>query len=94
MAILKEGAHPAWIVYILECAGGTLYTGITNNLSRRINAHENGKGAKYTKGRGPFQLIHTETYTSRSDALKREAQIKSLGRQAKLQLKQADTPAE
>ncbi len=46
-----------WIVYILECADQTLYTGITNDLDHRIHAHENGRGAKYTRGRAPFKLI-------------------------------------
>ncbi|MEJ2231145.1 MAG: GIY-YIG nuclease family protein [Nitrospirales bacterium] len=65
-----------WIVYILECADRTLYTGITKNLEERLRAHESGKGAKYTKGRGPFSLVHTEAYPTMSQALQREAQIK------------------
>ncbi len=75
-----------WIVYILECADQTLYTGITNDLDHRINEHENGRGAKYTRGRAPFALLYTETHSSRSLALKREAEIKSLDRATKLQL--------
>ena len=75
-----------WVVYILECADGTLYTGITNDLERRIDAHKSGKGAKYTRGRAPFTLLHAETRASRSLALKRESEIKSLDRAAKLQL--------
>ena len=51
-----------WTVYILRCADGTLYTGITNDLSRRIAEHESGQGAKYTKGRGPFQLVFEEVF--------------------------------
>ncbi len=75
-----------WIVYILECADRTLYTGITNDLAHRIKEHENGTGAKYTRGRAPFTLLYTETHPSRSQALKREARIKSFDRAAKLRL--------
>ncbi len=75
-----------WIVYILECADQTLYTGITNDLDHRINEHENGRGAKYTRGRAPFTLLYTEDHPSRSQALRREAQIKSVDRATKLQL--------
>ena len=78
-----------WIVYILECADQTLYTGITNDLDHRINEHENGRGAKYTRGRAPFKLVYTETHSSRSQASKREADIKSLDRTAKLKLASA-----
>ncbi len=75
-----------WVVYILECADRTLYTGITNDLDHRINEHENGTGAKYTRGRAPFTLLYAETHASRSQALKREAEIKSFDRATKLQL--------
>jgi putative endonuclease len=75
-----------WIVYILECADQTLYTGITNNIDHRIQEHESGRGAKYTRGRAPFKLLFTEIHATRSQALKREAEIKSLDRAAKLQL--------
>ncbi|MCB1563766.1 MAG: GIY-YIG nuclease family protein [Alphaproteobacteria bacterium] len=75
-----------WVVYILECTDGTLYTGITNDLENRIKAHETGRGAKYTKGRGPFRLAYTEECASRSEASRREIQIKKLDRRAKLQI--------
>jgi putative endonuclease len=55
-----------WTVYILGCADQTLYTGITNNLNHRINEHENGRGAKYTRGRAPFTLLYMEIHSSRS----------------------------
>jgi len=71
---------------MLECADQTLYTGITNNIDHRIQEHESGRGAKYTRGRAPFKLLFTESHASRSQALKREAEIKSLDRAAKLQL--------
>ena len=66
-----------WIVYILKCSDGSLYTGITNNIANRVRAHQNGKGAKYTRGRGPFKIIHQEQYTTRSAASKRELEIKT-----------------
>ena len=76
----------AWVVYILECKDKTLYTGITNNLERRIRQHESGQGAKYTKGRGPFCVIHTEEFVEKGLALSREHQIKQLNRDQKLAL--------
>lgn len=75
-----------WFVYILECADKTLYTGITNNLDKRIKAHMDGKGAKYTRGRGPLILRYTENHPTKGFALQREAVIKSLGRTQKLKL--------
>ena len=76
----------SWIVYILECADGSLYTGITNNLETRLKAHESGKGAKYTKGRGPFTLRYQEDCKTRSAASKREMSIKKLSRAQKIRL--------
>ena len=76
----------AWTVYILECKDKTLYTGITNNLERRIQQHESGQGAKYTKGRGPFRIIHTEEFSEKGLALIREHQIKQLNKGQKLAL--------
>ena len=75
-----------WIVYILKCADQTLYTGITNNLDHRINEHKNGTGTKYTRGRAPFRLIYSEIYSSRSQASKREVEIKSFDRARKPRL--------
>lgn len=75
-----------WTVYILECADGSLYTGITTDLQRRITEHETGKGARYTAGRGPFRLVYQELHTNRSDATKRETAIKTLTRAGKLAL--------
>lgn len=79
-------ASAGWVVYILECADRTLYTGITNDIGHRIGEHERGAGAKYTRGRAPFRLLYTESHPTRSEALKREAEIKSFGRAAKLRL--------
>ena len=75
-----------WTVYILKCADGTLYTGITNDLERRMAEHEAGQGAKYTKGRGPFQLVYQESCEDRGLASKREHKIKALNRKAKFAL--------
>lgn len=75
-----------WTVYILRCGDGTLYTGVTNDMSRRLAAHENGTGAKYTRGRGPLALIYSEQHRTRSRAQKREAAIKALSREQKIAL--------
>ncbi|MGA6826919.1 GIY-YIG nuclease family protein [Nitrospira sp. NS4] len=75
-----------WVVYILECKDKSLYTGITNDLERRLEEHNKGTGAKYTKTRRPSRLRYTEEHDSRSAALKREAAIKSLNRTDKLTL--------
>jgi putative endonuclease len=75
-----------WIVYILKCADNTLYTGITTDLTARVALHESGAGAKYTRGRGPFEVFYQEYYSDRGDATRREAQIKRLSRAEKLNL--------
>ena len=75
-----------WIVYILQCADGTLYTGITNDIDRRMAEHEAGQGAKYMRGRGPFQLVYSEVCEGRGQASKREIEIKALDRIEKLLL--------
>lgn len=73
-------------VYIIKCNDNTLYTGWTTDVAARVNAHNEGTGAKYTKGRGPVTLIHTESFESKSDALRREMAIKKLSREDKLKL--------
>ena len=75
-----------WYLYILECRDGTLYTGITDDIPRRLEQHNSGKGAKYTRGRGPVTLRYREACGSHGDALRREIQIKRLTRQEKLKL--------
>ena len=72
-----------WIVYILRCADDTLYTGITNDLDKRLAAHNAGKGAKYTRGRGPVKTVYTKNCRTKGGALKHEAKIKSLSRAEK-----------
>lgn len=73
-------------VYILECIDSTLYTGYTNNLDKRVKKHNDGKGAKYTRGRGPVILRYYEIYDTKSLALKREYNIKKLTRKKKLEM--------
>lgn len=73
-------------VYILRCRDGTLYTGITDDVERRLKAHNSGKGAKYTRGRGPVELVYREEQPDKSAALKREIAIKKLPREGKLAL--------
>lgn len=72
--------------YILLCNDSTLYTGWTNNLAKRLKAHKEGRGAKYTKARLPVKLVYFETFASKSEAMKRESQIKKLSKIAKLKL--------
>lgn len=76
----------AWQLYILRCGDGTLYTGITDDMDRRLKAHRSGKGAKYTRGRGPLELVYQEDCTDKSAALRREIAVKRLTRQEKLAL--------
>lgn len=75
-----------WYVYILECSDGTLYTGITTNLDKRLKTHNNGKGAKYTKTRLPVVLKTSFESEDRSSASKEEYRIKQLTRKQKLEL--------
>ena len=75
-----------WVVYILQCRDGTLYTGITDDLEHRMKAHAQGRGAKYTRGRGPLTLRYTEHCEDHSAAARREYRIKQLTRQEKLLL--------
>lgn len=73
-----------WFVYILLCKDHTFYTGITNNLEKRFSDHKSGKGGRYTRSRKPVKLIYQEKYNTKSKALKREFQIKSLSRTNKI----------
>lgn len=70
-------------VYVLECSDGTYYTGYTTNVDRRVAEHNDGTGAKYTRGRQPVTLVHVETYETQSAAMQREHAIKQLRREAK-----------
>ena len=73
-----------WFVYILNCADGTLYTGITNDLDRRIKAHNAGTASKYTRVRRPVSIMYSEEVETKGDALRRELQIKRLTRSEKM----------
>ena len=75
-----------WCVYILKCSDGSLYTGISNSLYERINTHNSGKGAKYTKSRLPVTLVYKEYTNDKSRSLKREIEIKKLTRSRKIEL--------
>lgn len=75
-----------WYLYILECGDGTLYTGITDDVQKRLSAHNSGKGAKYTRGRRPLVLRYSEACLSHSSALRREIEVKRLSRAEKLAL--------
>lgn len=72
-----------WYLYILRCGDGTLYTGIATDVDRRFRAHAAGKGAKYTRGRGPLALVYREECGTHSRALQRELEIKGLTRPEK-----------
>lgn len=86
MAVPQNNAQKQWVVYILECKDGSLYTGITDHLPQRLAAHRAGKGAKYTKGRGPLTLRYLEDCEDHSHALKREYAIKQLTKYEKWEL--------
>lgn len=73
----------AHYTYILRCRDNTLYTGYTNDLEKRIRAHNEGKGAKYTRGRGPVELVYFEEFSDKNEALRRECAIKKLSRSEK-----------
>ena len=77
------GSH---FVYIVRCSDNSLYTGYTNNIEARINKHNAGKGAKYTKIRRPVVLVYQEMFSSKSEAMRREYEIKTFSRQQKLKM--------
>lgn len=78
-------------VYILECSDGSYYTGYTNHLEKRVAAHQNGRGAKYTRGRGPVTLIYSECYSTKEEAMSREYAIKLLSKGQKKSLIEGET---
>ncbi|MFZ4063251.1 MAG: GIY-YIG nuclease family protein, partial [Polynucleobacter sp.] len=73
-----------WLVYLLECADGSFYAGITNRLEHRLAAHNSGEGARYTRSRRPVILLATQEHLNRSEASKAEARLKKLPRSEKL----------
>ncbi|MBQ9761875.1 MAG: GIY-YIG nuclease family protein [Oscillospiraceae bacterium] len=76
----------SWKLYMLRCGDGSLYTGITTDVQARLEVHRSGKGAKYTRGRGPLELVYSEDCGTHSDALKRELEIKALTKKQKERL--------
>ena len=84
---MKNKASKKWCMYVVECSDGTLYTGITNNLSKRINEHNFGnRPAKYTRSRRPVKLIYNIEYNSHSEAASAEWKFKKLSRNKKLEV--------
>ena len=79
-----------WSVYILRCSDGTLYTGVTNNIQRRLKMHNDGKGARYTRTRGPAVLVYQENSMTRPQALVRECAIKAMPKVKKEKLVHKD----
>ena len=77
---------PEWSVYLVRCRDGSIYTGIAKDVARRVRMHNSGRGAKYTRTRGPVAVIHTEAGFSHGDALRRERLIKGWTRKRKLAL--------
>ena len=75
-----------WFVYLLRCGDGSLYCGITDDVSRRLEVHRSGKGAKYTRSRHPVTLVYFETFETKEEAMSREFAIKQLSRKEKLHL--------
>jgi len=86
MKSFKELSQAKWTVYILLCNDNSFYTGITNDINRRLLQHENGDGARYTRGRGPFKVIYKALFNNQSDALKEERRIKQLRKSSKIKL--------
>jgi predicted GIY-YIG superfamily endonuclease len=83
----------AWYVYVLRCGDGSLYAGATTDVDARLAVHRAGKGARYTRGRGPLALVHSEELPDRSAALRRERELKGLRRADKLRLLAANRSA-
>ena len=80
-----------YYLYILRCGDNSLYTGITTDVARRLATHQSGKGAKYTRGRGPLTLVYQEELPDKPSALRRELAVKALTREEKLALIQRGT---
>lgn len=84
--VLETDVGKTWSVYILRCADGTLYTGVTTDVARRLAAHQCGKGAKYTRGRGPLTLVYTQACPDKPSAFRREWELKHMSREEKVAL--------
>ncbi len=79
-------SQPEHYIYIVECSDGTYYTGYTTDVDRRVAEHNDGEGARYTRGRRPVELVHVESFGTQSAAMQREHAVKQLRRAAKEQL--------
>ena len=88
----SKNMEQVWKLYIIQCGDGTLYTGITVDVAHRFSMHQSGKGAKYTRGRGPLMLKYVEVCGSHSEALQREVAVKRLSRQEKMELIEKQNP--
>lgn len=84
---MKDAKH---YVYMLQCRDGTFYIGYTPDLERRLTMHEKGKGAKYTRGRGPFRLVYKRAFPTKKEAMQAEYMMKKLGRKEKKALVDGD----
>ena len=92
LSLSKKKEHPMDnYMYILRCRDGTLYTGWTNDLDRLLQAHQEGKGSKYTRARRPVALVYHERFDTKQEAMHREWEVKQLTRQEKLRLIGCDT---
>lgn len=80
---IKSAPAKEWLVYILKCGDGSYYTGITNDLTKRLKAHAAGRASKYTRARLPVKVVHRERQSNKSTALSRELEIKKLAREQK-----------
>ena len=90
----KDDAPGGHYVYVVECSDGTYYTGYTTDVERRVAEHNDGEGAKYTRGRRPVELVHVETFDEQSRAMQREYAIKQLRRAGKEQLVRDGEPSD
>ena len=88
----SEIMEQTWKLYIIRCGDGTLYTGITVDVDHRFAMHQSGKGAKYTRGRGPLELVYIEECGTHTEALRREIAVKRLSRQEKMKLIENNKP--
>jgi len=88
--LAEEGATygdgEAWYLYVLECSDGTFYTGVTKDMERRLQEHNDGRASKYTRSRRPVELLYSEKYPGRAEALVRECQVKTMTRRQKEKL--------
>ena len=83
---MRRFPDPIWFIYILLCQGGSLYTGIAKDVEKRFREHVAGRGGAYTRSHKPLRIVYTETQNSKSEALKRELEIKGWSREMKIKI--------